>query len=139
MISIAVIGIMVIIIWTVWRCRFKLLLVKKIQRRRILIEGRNNVCNGLSIETKVDKEENDRNTTYDVINETNMIIFECWWMNYSWCKPILLSSANNMCFFWNFTNEHEQFATGRTTRNIQLMKTFFKSQGLNLEDNCIVF
>lgn len=77
MISITVIGIIVIIIWTVWRCRFKHLHVKKLQHRRKLFEGRNNVSNGLQIETEVKKEESDRHTTYAVINERNMIVFEC--------------------------------------------------------------
>ncbi|CAG2243984.1 unnamed protein product [Mytilus edulis] len=66
MISIAVIGIIVIIIWTVWRCRFKLLYFKKIQRRRKLTEGRNNVSNGLQTEAEVKMEETDRHTTYAV-------------------------------------------------------------------------
>ncbi|CAG2243385.1 unnamed protein product [Mytilus edulis] len=53
MISIAVIGIIVIIIWTVWRCRFKLLHFTKLKRRKKLGEGRHY---GLQIETEVDME-----------------------------------------------------------------------------------
>ncbi|CAG2243979.1 unnamed protein product [Mytilus edulis] len=77
MISIACIGIIVLIIWTVWRCRFKLLHFKKLKRRRKLIAGRSNLSHGLQIETKVEKEETDRHTTYAVIDERNMIMVEC--------------------------------------------------------------
>lgn len=93
MISIAGIGIIVLIIWTVWRCRFKLLHFKKLKRRRKLIAGRSNLSHGLQIETEVEKEKTNRHTTYAVIDERNMIMVECWWMTLSWCKMIFCYSV----------------------------------------------